>query len=107
MHIDFGIVCHPPSAPIGKRVQRGVGRCRWSTALVLRAVAGMLLLPAAAFAQPPPNPPDQRQLTETTGTSSGPEPVEHVKVEGFRSARGGRDAAQVKAAIHKDFGFPA
>src|SRR5215472_13668483 len=65
-------------------------------------VAGLLLIAVGAASQPAP---DQRQPSETPGTSPEAEPVEHVKVEGFRSARWGMDATQVKAAIQKDFGI--
>src|SRR5215468_10143260 len=69
-------------------------------------VAGLLLIPVGVAPQPALAP-DQRPPSEALGTSPEPEPVEHVKVEGFRSARWGMDAAQVKAAILKDFGIPA
>jgi hypothetical protein len=70
------------------------------------ALAGSPLI-AVGAAQPAPAVSDQRQSPETPGPSPEAEPVEHVKIEGFRSARWGMDAAQVKAAIHKDFGVPA
>jgi len=70
-------------------------------------IAVLLLNPAVAVSQPAPPASDQRQPPGATATPSESEPVEHVKVEGFRSARWGMDAAQVKAAIHKDFGVPA
>jgi hypothetical protein len=44
---------------------------------------------------------------QPAGPSPDTEAVEHVKIEGFRSARWGMDAAQVKAAILKDFGIVA
>jgi len=69
-------------------------------------VAALLLIAAGAAPQPAPAP-DQRQPSETAGTSPEAEPIEHVNVEGFRSARWGMDAAQVKAAILKDFGITA
>jgi hypothetical protein len=71
------------------------------------ALAGLLLIAVGAAPQPAPGVSDQRQSPETPGTSPETEPVEHVKVEGFRSARWGMDGAQVKAAILKDFGIPA
>src|SRR5208283_1198053 len=70
-------------------------------------VAGLLLIAAGAAPQPAPAVSEQRPSPETPGTSPEAEPVEHVKVEGFRSARWGMDGAQVKAAILKDFGIPA
>jgi hypothetical protein len=70
-------------------------------------VAGLLLIAGGAAPQPAPGVSDQRQPPETPGTAPETEPVEHVKVEGFRSARWGMDGAQVKAAILKDFGIPA
>jgi hypothetical protein len=70
-------------------------------------VAGLLLIAAAAVPQPAPAVSDQRQPPEAAGASPETEPVEHVKIEGFRSARWGMDAAQVKAAIQKDFGIAA
>ena len=70
-------------------------------------VAGFLVIPVGAVLQPAPAVSEQRQPPETPGTSPDTESVEHVKVEGFRSARWEMDAAQVKAAILKDFGIPA
>jgi hypothetical protein len=69
-------------------------------------VAGLLLIPVSVAPQPALAP-DQRPPSEALGTSPETEPVEHVKVEGFRSARWGMDATQVKAAMLKDFGIPA
>jgi hypothetical protein len=93
--------------------RRGVGLGRTLRGLHHRfafgaaMVAGLLLITVGAAPQPAPAPSDQRQPPEMPGTSPETEPVEHVKVEGFRSARWGMDAAQVKAAILKDFGIPA
>jgi hypothetical protein len=69
--------------------------------------AGLLLMPAIAAPQPAPANSDQRQPPGVAAPAPEKEPGEHVKVEGFRSARWGMEAAQVKAAIHKDFGIPA
>ena len=69
-------------------------------------VAGLLLIGVGAAPQPAPAP-DQRQPPETPGATPETEPVEQVKLEGFRSARWGMDAAQVKAAIQKDFAIAA
>jgi hypothetical protein len=69
--------------------------------------AGLLLMPAAAFPQPAPAAPDQHQPPEATAPAPETKPAEHVKIDGFRSAHWGMDAAQVKAAIHKDFGIPS
>ena len=69
-------------------------------------VAGLLLIGVGAAPQPAPTP-DQRQPPETPGATPETEPVEQVKLEGFRSARWGMDAAQVKAAIQKDFAIAA
>jgi hypothetical protein len=76
-------------------------------ALAAATVAGLLLIAVGAGPQPAPGVSDQRQPAETPGTSPETEPVEHAKVDGFRSARWGIDGAQVKAAILKDFGIPA
>ena len=90
--------------------RRTVGRCEASGGPWRRfgfggtLVAALLLIAAGAASQPAPAP-DQRPPSETGGPSPDAEPVEHVKVEGFRSARWGMDAAQVKAAIQKDFGI--
>jgi hypothetical protein len=70
-------------------------------------IAVSLITPAVAVAQPAPPASDQRQPPEATAKPPESEPVEHVKIEGFRSARWGMDATQVKAAMHKDFGVPA
>jgi hypothetical protein len=80
---------------------------RCHSAIGTAMAAGLLLVAVGAAAQPAPAGSDQRQAPETPGTSPETEPVEHVKVEGFRSARWGMDGAQVKAAILKDFGIPA
>jgi len=80
---------------------------RYHFAFGAAVIAVLLLNPAVVVSQPAPPGSDQRQPTEATAKSPEGEPVEHVKVEGFRSARWGMDAAQVKAAIHKDFGVPA
>jgi hypothetical protein len=69
--------------------------------------AGLLLIPVVGVAQPAPAVGEQREPPEATGTPPAAEPVEHANVEGFRSARWGMDAAQVKAAIYKDFGIAA
>jgi len=69
-------------------------------------IAGLLLIAVGAAPQPAPAP-DQRQPSEAPSPPPEIEPVEHVKVVGFRSARWGMDAAQVKAAILKDFRIPA
>jgi hypothetical protein len=89
---------------------RAVGsprRLRYHFAFGAAVIAVLLLNPAVAVSQPAPPASDQRQPPGATAAPSESEPVEHVKVEGFRSARWGMDAAQVKAAIHKDFGVPA
>jgi hypothetical protein len=70
-------------------------------------IVTVLLMIAVGAAPQPLLVPVQRQPSEAPGAPQEPEPVEHVKVEGFRSARWGMDAAQVKAAILKDFGIPA
>jgi hypothetical protein len=80
---------------------------RYHFAFGAAVIAVLLLNPAVAVSQPAPAASDQRQPPGTTATPSESEPVEHAKVEGFRSARWGMDAAQIKAAIHKDFGIPA
>jgi hypothetical protein len=80
---------------------------RYQFAFGAAVIAVLLLNPAVAVSQPAPPASDQRQPPGATATPSESEPVEHAKVEGFRSARWGMDAAQVKAAIHKDFGVPA
>ena len=82
-------------------------RLRYQFAFGAAVIAVLLLNPAVAVSQPAPPASDQRQPPGPTATPSESEPVEHAKVEGFRSARWGMDAAQVKAAIHKDFGVPA
>src|SRR3984893_6134493 len=82
-------------------------RLRYQFAFGAAVIAVLLLNPALAVSQPAPPASDQRQPPGATATPSESEPVEHAKVEGFRSARWGMDAAQVKAAIHKDFGVPA
>jgi hypothetical protein len=69
-------------------------------------LAGLLLRPAVALSQPAPSA-EQRQPAETAGPSPEAGPAERVKIEGFRSARWSMDAAQVKAAIQKDFGISA
>jgi hypothetical protein len=73
----------------------------------------LLLLPAAAAPQSAPAAPqsapaapEQHQPPEAAAPAPETEPAEHVKVEGFRSARWGMDVAEVRAAIHKDFGIP-
>jgi hypothetical protein len=101
----------------GTRVEGGVEGClraggsarrlRYQFAFGAAVIAVLLLNPAVAVSQPAPPASDQRQPPGPTATPSESEPVEHAKVEGFRSARWGMDAAQVKAAIHKDFGVPA
>jgi hypothetical protein len=70
-------------------------------------LAVLLLNPAVALSQAAPPAPDQRQPPEASAKPPESDPAEHVKIEGFRSARWGMDAAQVKATIHKDFGVPA
>jgi hypothetical protein len=80
---------------------------RYQFAFGAAVIAVLLLNPAVAVSQPAPPASDQRQPPGPTATPSESEPVEQAKVEGFRSARWGMDAAQVKAAIHKDFGVPA
>jgi hypothetical protein len=83
-------------------------RLSYHSAFGAALVAGLLLVPVGAVPQPAPAVSGQREPPEATGKPSPEaEPVEHVKVEGFRSASWGMDAAQVKAAIHKDFGVPA
>jgi hypothetical protein len=84
-----------PALPI---VYRRRGTCCAAIA------ASLLLMPVVAVPQPAPT---QGQPPEAAAPAPETEPAEHVKVEGFRSARWGMDAAQVKAAIHKDFGIPA
>ena len=69
-------------------------------------LAVLLLNPAVALSQAAPPAPDHRQPPEASAKPPESDPVEHVKIEGFRSARWGMDAAQVKATIHKDFGVP-
>jgi hypothetical protein len=69
--------------------------------------AALLLTSTAAAPQPAPAAPEPRQPPEATAPPPEAKPAERVKIEGFRSARWGMDAAQVKAAIHKDFGIPA
>src|SRR5882724_6178877 len=101
----------------GTRVEGGAGGClravgsarrlRYQFAFGAAVIAVLLLNSAVAISQPAPPASDQRQPPGATATSPESEPVEHVKVEGFRSARWGMDAAQVKAAIYKDFGVPA
>ena len=80
-------------------------RCHFAFGAAVIAV--LLLTPAVAVAQPAPPAADQRQPPEAIAKPPESEPIEHVKIEGFRSARWGMDAGQVKAAIHKDFGVPA
>jgi hypothetical protein len=101
----------------GARVEGGVEGClravgsprrlRYHFAFGAAVIAVLLLNPAVAVSQPAPPASDQRPPPGATATPSESEPVEHAKVEGFRSARWGMDAAQVKAAIHKDFGVPS
>jgi hypothetical protein len=79
---------------------------RYGAAFGSTVAAGTLLFAFGAASQPA-TAPDQRQPPETPGTPAEATPVEHVNVEGFRSARWGMDAAQVKAAILKDFGISA
>jgi len=69
--------------------------------------AGLMLITVGAAPQTVPAAPEQRQAPEAAGTSPETELVEHVRIDGFRSARWGMDAAQVKAAIQKDFGISA
>ena len=80
---------------------------RYQFAFGAAVIAVLLLNLAVAVSQPAPPASDQRQPPGTTATPPESEPVERAKIEGFRSARWGMDAAQVKAAIHKDFGIPA
>jgi hypothetical protein len=82
-------------------------RFGYHSAFCSAIAAGLLLTAVGVASQPVPAVSDQRQTPETPGTSPQTEPAEHVKVEGFRSARWGMDAPQVKAAILKDFGIPA
>jgi hypothetical protein len=70
-------------------------------------IVAVLLMIAVGAAPQPLLAPDQRQPSEAPGAPPEPEPVERVKVEGFRTARWGMDATQVKAAILKDFGISA
>jgi hypothetical protein len=76
-------------------------------AFAATVAAGLLLIPVVGLAQSAPAAGEQREPPEATGTPPAAEPVEHANVEGFRSARWGADAAQVKAAIYKDFGIVA
>jgi hypothetical protein len=93
---------HRRAADSGEALRGPWHRCALAGAIV----ATLLLIVVGAAPQPVPAP-DQRQPPETPGPSPETEPVEHVKVEGFRSARWGMDAAQVKTAIQKDFGITA
>jgi len=101
-------ICRSPTAPVGVKVRLGTAYGRRLVTLVLYAatVAGMLLLPAVSLAQHSPNSADSRQSTETTVRPPEAE-VEHIKIEGFRSAHWGMEAAQIKAAVYKDFGMPS
>jgi hypothetical protein len=78
----------------------------FSIAARVAILAGLFLTPAIAASQTAPSF-EQRQQPETAGPSPETAPAEHVKIEGFRSAHWGMDAAQVKAAIQKDFGISA
>jgi hypothetical protein len=91
------------------QVRGDIRRCRWLVTLriALAAIAVMVFSPITVLPQPVQKPADQVQSAETTGKTAEPEPTDHVKVEGFRSARWGMDLVQVKAAIHKDFGVAA
>jgi hypothetical protein len=89
------------------RAVGSVRTLRYHFALGAAVLAVLLFSPAVALSQPAPPASDQRQPPEATAKPPESEPIEHVKIEGFRSARWGMDAAQVKAAIHKDFGVPA
>jgi len=97
-------VVHRCARPESAR-QSGPSRFRFAGCLAI--AMGLLLLRAIAAPQPASATPDQRQAPEATAPAPGNEPTEHVKIEGFRSARWGMDAAQVKAMIYKDFGISA
>src|SRR5262249_41246131 len=58
-------------------------------------------------AAPQPATADHRQPAEAVAPAPEVEAAEHVKIEGFRSARWGMDAAQIRGAVQKDFGIPA
>ena len=100
----------------GTRVEGGAEGClravgsvralRYHFAFGAAVLAVLLLNPATALSQAAPPASDQHQPPEATAKPPESEAVEHVKIEGFRSARWGMDAAQVKAAIQKDFGVP-
>jgi hypothetical protein len=100
----------------GARVEGGAEGClravgsvrtlRCHFAFGAAVVAVLLLNPAVAVSQPEPPASDQRQLPEAATKPPENEAVQHVKVEGFRSAHWGMDGNQVKAAIHKDFSVP-
>jgi len=96
---------------LGKRTPRGervMGpayrivnprRARYYTAIA----AGLFLIPTA----PAPQVAATEQCQPPGAAALAPtEPAEHVKIEGFRSAHWGIDAAQVKVAVQKDFGIP-
>ena len=68
------------------------------------AIATLLFVPELSVSQPAPDTADHRPSAEAIAKPPEPEPVQ---IEGFRSARWGMDAAQVKDAIQKDFGVPA
>ena len=67
---------------------------------------GLVLIPAAAAPQPAPATGDQRQPAEAAAPTPEGESVEHVKIDGFRSAHWGMDAAQIRSAVQKDLVFP-
>jgi len=122
MATRFGIICRR-ERPDGGRVEgdaggyrRPVGSVgtltqlsglRYRIVVCAAMAAGLLLIPAASVSQPAPAASDQGQPPEATAKPPETGPFEHVKIEGFRSAHWGMDAAEVKAAIHKDFGILA
>src|SRR5713101_1709450 len=67
---------------------------RYHFAFGAAVIAVLLLNLAVAVSQPGPPPSDPRQPPEATAKPPESEPVEHVKIEGFRSARWGMDASQ-------------
>jgi hypothetical protein len=75
---------------LGRRIA-GIG-----AGLVLAAWIGAAAAQTAP-ASPPAEPPPAKPA----------EPVEHIHLNGFRSASWGMNAAEVKAAIKKDFNIPA
>ena len=73
--------------------------------LVAAGVAASLVAPLAARAQPAPSG-QTAPGTSSAAPAAPAAPAEHVRVDGFRSAKWGMSEAEVKSAIVADFKIP-